>query len=305
MSAILFSTRNYLYLRDQLLSLSPMEKGDVEVRHFSDGELYQRIEQDVEMKDVYIIGGTINAEDTLELFDLACTCVKYGASSLTLIIPYFAYSTMERATRPGESVTAKYRALLFSSIPRTGKGNRVVLVDLHSEGIPHYFEGGIRPVHIYCKSLIAEAARKAGGDNFVLAATDAGRAKWVESLANDMKVEAALALKRRTGPDQSELISINADVKGRHVVIYDDMIRTGGSIVHAAEAYTKAGAAGITVICTHGLFINQALEKMQATGNIQQVIATNTHPNAVLLQNDFLNVLSIAPLLAGSLHLIK
>src|SRR5205814_1132047 len=127
------------------------------------------------------IGGTISDGDTLELYDLATGLVQNGAQSLTLLIPYFGYSTMERPVKPGEVVTAKSRARLLSSLPAAIEGNRVMLLDLHSEGLPYYFEGAMRPVHLYAKAVITAVARRLCGDDFVLACTDAGRAKWVQS----------------------------------------------------------------------------------------------------------------------------
>src|SRR6185312_10534308 len=100
-----------------------------------------------------------------------------GACSLTLVVPYFGYATMERATKPGEVVTAKSRARILSSLPPARFGNRIVLMDLHTEGIPYYFEGALRTFHVYAKPRIETAARELGGDEFVLACTDAGRAK--------------------------------------------------------------------------------------------------------------------------------
>jgi ribose-phosphate pyrophosphokinase len=91
--------------------------GKVEVKDFPDGERYQRIVSDISDKDVILVAGTISDQDTLELYDLACALVKYGARSLDLVIPYFGYSTMERSVKRGEVVTAKTRARLLSSIP--------------------------------------------------------------------------------------------------------------------------------------------------------------------------------------------
>src|SRR6185436_652869 len=111
-------------------------------------------------------------------------------------------STMERSVRSGEVVTAKTRARLLSSIPMASRGTQVFLLDLHVNSIAYYFEGGIRPVHVYGKPLVTGAARRLGGDDFVLACTDAGRAKWVESLANDLGVDAAFVYKRRLDGSQ-------------------------------------------------------------------------------------------------------
>ena len=106
-------------------------------------------------------------------------------------------------------VTAKTRARLLSSIPVAAAGNRVVLMDLHADGITHYFEGAIRPVHVYAKPVVIELLGL-GGQDFVLACTDAGRAKWVESLANEIGVPASFVLKRRLSGSQTEVTAVSA-----------------------------------------------------------------------------------------------
>lgn len=299
---ILFSTQNYTYLKKKLLTLSNFENGETEVKFFPDGERYQRILSDVNGKDVIIVGGTISDSDTLELYDLACAIEKYGGKTLTVVIPYFGYSTMERAIKKGEVVTAKTRARLISAIPITGRGNHVLLFDLHTSGLQHYFEGDIRPVHIYCKDIVIEAARELGGDDFILACTDTGRAKWVESLANDMGVYAAFVFKRRINAENTQITGINADVKDKNVVIYDDMIRTGGSLINAAQAYKDAGAHKISAITTHGIFPNNAMERLQKSGLFEHVVATDTHPNAINISSPLLKIKSIANLIIEKLE---
>jgi len=181
----------------------------------------------------------------------------------------------------------------------------VFMLDLHVASIAHYFEGGIRTVHVYGKSLVTAAARRLGGDSFVLACTDAGRAKWVESLANDLKVDAAFVFKRRLDGDHTEVTGVSAQVSGKRVVIYDDMIRTGGSLLDAAQAYRDAGALAIDAIATHGLFPNDSLAKIQASGLLGSVVVSDSHPRAQLLaqSNNFLQVDSTAQLLLE--HLIS
>jgi ribose-phosphate pyrophosphokinase len=209
---------------------------------------------------------------------------------------------MERAVRPGEVVTAKTRARLLSSIPAASRGNQVFLVDLHVSAIAYYFEGPLRPVHVYAKTVINDAIRRLGGDTFVLACTDAGRAKWVESLANDLSVDAAFVYKRRLDGRRTEVTGVSANVAGKKVVIYDDMIRTGGSLMNAARAYRDAGASSIDAVATHGVFPEDALEKIRASGLFGRIVTTDTHPRAVALQSDFLQVDSIASVLVEHLR---
>ncbi|MEM7039390.1 MAG: ribose-phosphate diphosphokinase [Bacteroidota bacterium] len=291
---LLFSTDTYRYLLEDIARRGRFDIGEVFTKRFPDGEFYQRIEGDVSERNVVLVGGTVSDSDTLALYDLACALVKYGANSLNIVIPYFAYSTMERATKPGEVITAKSRARLLSSIPSAAQGNRVILMDLHSEGLPYYFEGSIVATHLYAKPVILEACRRIGGDHFVLASTDAGRAKWVESLANDLGVDAAFVFKRRLDGRRTELTAMNARVEGANVLIYDDMIRTGGSLINAARAYKQAGARAISAIATHGIFPENALDRIQNSGLFDHVVVTDTHPTAVRLKNGFLQVESVA-----------
>jgi ribose-phosphate pyrophosphokinase len=301
MKKILFAIKDYEYLAKKLMDCHDFEQGKLEVSHFTDGERYQRIISGIENRDVVLIGGTVSDSATLELYDLASSLVSYGANSLTLVIPYFGYSTMERAVLSGEIVTAKTRARLLSSIPKSNRGNKVLLFDLHSEGIQYYFEHDLYPVHVYCKNIVMEAARQYGGDNFVMASTDAGRAKWVESLANDLGVNAAFILKRRLKGDHTEVSAINADVAGKTVIIYDDMIRSGGSIINAAKTYKEAGAASIYVITTHGLFINDGINKLKSSGLIQKLICTDSHVNIQFINDDFVEVRSLAELICEAI----
>ena len=220
-----------------------------------------------------------------------------------MVIPFYGYSTMERSIRPGEVVTAKTRARLLSSIPMASRGTQVFMLDLHVASIAHYFDGDIRTIHVYGKSIVLAAARRLGGDDFVLACTDAGRAKWVESLANDLGVEPAFVYKRRLDGSSTEVTGVSAQVAGRRVVIYDDMIRTGGSLLGAAAAYKEAGAVQIDAIATHGLFPGDSLTKIRDSGLLGQIVVTDSHPRAVALANDFLHVDSTAKLLTE--HLIS
>lgn len=299
---LVFSTRSYEFMGRQICELGGFEEGSVERKFFPDGERYQRLQHSPDARRVVLVGGTITDEDTLEYYDLACAISKLGAYSLTLVIPYFGYSTMERAAKPLEIVTAKSRARLLSSVPPAGISNRVILIDLHTPGLPHYFEGGVQAHHLYAKPLILESATRLGGEDFVLACTDAGRAKWVESLANDLGVEAAFILKRRLDGGTVEVAQVQAEVRGKKVVIYDDMVRTGGSLLQAAKAYLEAGASEVSAVSTHGVLPNGALERLQESGLLKKLVTTDTHPTAVHRANGFLETVSVAPLIVKALR---
>ncbi len=293
--ALVFALPEYRYMQQKLCAAGH-EAGEVIIDQFPDGERYLRIETPVYGRDVVLLGGTISDAATLTLFDLGCALVRHGARRLTLVVPYYGYATMERAVRSGEVVTAKTRAILLSAIPMASYGNRILLLDLHAEGIPHYFEGGLTAFHVYAKPVLREVITRLGGDDFVLACTDAGRAKWVESLANDIGVQAAFVFKRRLDGSHTEVRALDAQVRGKRVVLYDDMIRTGGSLIGAAEAYRRAGAAGIAAVATHGLLPGQSLQKLQTSGLFDAIVCTDSHPRALELAPEGLAVESIAAL---------
>lgn len=299
---LVYTTTSYEYLGAAIAQETGWERGTVERRTFPDGEHYQRIDSHCADRDVILVGGTIGERDTLELYDLACTLVGCGAYRMTILIPYYGYSTMERAVRAGEVVTAKTRARLLSSIPAASRGTQIFLVDLHVAAIAHYFEGPIRPVHVYGKNIVVAACRRLGGDDFVLACTDAGRAKWVESLANDLGVDAAFVFKRRLDDRRTQVTGVSAHVAGKRVIIYDDMIRTGGSLLEAARAYQQAGATAIDAVATHGVFPGDALDRLRASGLFGRIVVTDTHPRAVALRSEFLEVDSIAETLVEHLR---
>ena len=305
MKPIFFATESYVDLMKSVAALVQGDIGQIERRRFLDGERYLRILEKVSSRSAVVVGGTVNDQETMELYDLACGLAQQGVRRLTLLVPFFGYGTMERVSRQGEVVKAKTRARLLSSIPVPDAGCQVVLLDLHAEGITFYFEGNMTPVHLSAAPLVGEITRNLGGEKLVLAATDAGRAKWVERLANAIQVPAAFVYKRRHDDGRTEVTAVNAPVRGQNVVIYDDMIRSGGSLMGAARAYRDAGAERIWAITTHGIFPEDALSRLKASGLFQQIICTDSHPRGRLLEAEsggFLKVISTAPVFARHLQ---
>ncbi|HLJ73099.1 MAG TPA: ribose-phosphate diphosphokinase [Thermoanaerobaculia bacterium] len=293
---VVFSIAEYDYMADDLVRIGRFQRGAVERDVFPDGEHYLRIDSKVLDQHAVVIGGTISDKATLEIYDLGCAIVENGASTLTLIVPWYGYATMDRAARAGEAVIAKNRARIFSSIPAAALGNRILLLDLHSEGIPHYFEGSLHPVHVYAKPLIESLARDLAGSDFILGSTDAGRAKWVESLSNELGVPAAFVYKRRHGPEETEVTAVSTKLDGETIVIYDDMIRTGTSLLNAARAYRESGAGKMFAIATHGEFPDGALDRIQASGLFEAIACTDSHPRARQLRDRGLIVRPVAEL---------
>ena len=298
---LIFATSSDAVLAERLCALGLGSAGEIERETFPDGERGLRLASRVADADAILVGGTGTDGETLELYDLAGALVECGLHSLTLVVPYFGYSTQERPSKDGESVTAKTRARLLSSIPLPSGGIRVLLVDLHTAGLPYYFEGGVRPVQVSARPLFVEAIRAHAPGGCVVASTDAGRAKYVEALANDLRVDASFVFKRRDSGG-TRVLAVSARVAGQHVMLYDDMVRTGSSLLAAAEAYRAAGASRITALATHGVLPGDAPGRLERSGLFDRLIVTDTHPRARQLAGGFVEVRSVVPLLAAALR---
>lgn len=303
MKKLLFTIASYAYLAPRFLAKGDFEEGAIERKTFPDGERYLRLATDPWSRDVVLLGGTPHDLDWLELYDLGCAISRAGARSLSIVMPYFGYATMERAVRPGEVVTARTRARLMSSIPPCEAGSRFFLFDLHTDGIEFYFGDGHVTHHLYGAPLITETIQRVMGDRpFVLGATDAGRAKWVQSLARDLDVEPAFVYKKRdpvTG--QIALTGINADVRGREVMVYDDMIRTGSSLLQAGRAYQRAGATKVHAVASHLVLPGDALDHLLSAGVFETISGTDSHPGSQQLPARGQLVATVADLMVGAL----
>jgi ribose-phosphate pyrophosphokinase len=303
MNVTLVSAASSLPFASRLAARLGVPAAAVERRHFPDGEEYLRFAIDDRFallgRHVVIVAATDCAAGLDEAYRLGCAAVKHGARSLVLAIPYFGYSTMERATRPGEVVTAKVIARQLSAIPRAPRGNWVLLMDLHSPGIVHYFEGDTVALELYAEPCVLPAIARLGLDRLCLASTDMGRAKWVEAFANHLHAPVALIHKKRLSGSETRVAAVVGDVAGRDVVIFDDMIRTGGSLLQAAEAYSQAGARSVHAVATHLVLPQGTVERLEAS-RLARVIGTDTHPNHRLVEGrERFEVVSVADLFAG------
>lgn len=302
MSLSLYSTVSSQPFALRLANVLGTALAPVERQHFPDGEDYLRFAIDSRLgllgQDVVLVAATESGKSIDEIYRLGCAAVKHGAQTLVLVIPYFGYSTMERAVKPGEVVTAKTVARQLSAIPRATHGTWAVLMDLHSSGIVYYFEGDIVTLELYAEPKVVESIQGLRLPNLCLASTDMGRAKWVEALANRLNAPVALIHKKRVSGSETKINAVVGDVAGRNVVIYDDMIRTGGSLVQAAEAYVRAGAASVHAVATHLILPEGTVARLEASP-LARIIGTDTHPNHQLVMGrPRFHVVSVADLFA-------
>jgi ribose-phosphate pyrophosphokinase len=285
---LLYSTEDYSYLAEELLAREDNEfsKGEVYRKTFPDGEKYMRLTNPhVKGSHCTILGGTTSTDNIFEILNLGYQLVASGAKKLSLVIPCFGYQTMERSSKPGEVVMAKTMAHWLSSIPRAAYGNEIVLLEPHTDTIAHYFSPDITTRVIPSTDVVMKACVELAGTEFVLGSTDVGRAKTIEYIQRAFaakgrayNIETAFVYKRRNSGTDTEVTGINADVKDKIVVIYDDMIRTGGSLIKAANIYKQHGAVKVYAVTTHGILPGDSLMNLYKCDAIEAIATTNSHP---------------------------
>jgi ribose-phosphate pyrophosphokinase len=222
-------------------------------------------------------------EDILEVLRVGTTLVQYGVRRRIFIIPFLAYSTMERAVKPGEVVTAKCTIQMLSAIGSVGNGNVFLLFDLHTAGLLHYFEGPCIRLEIYGQAVLSKALPELNfnRETYIFASGDLGRSAWVNAFARDNGVGVAFIRKTRThedGKSVTQVCEVIGNVFQKNVIIYDDMTRTGGTLIHAAEKYLSEGALSVDVLVSHLALIGEKEIQAMIDSPVRTIVATNSHP---------------------------
>ncbi len=271
---------------------------ETEVKHFADGETYVRILETVRGKDVFIIQptcGPVN-ENLMELLITIDALKRASAARINAIVPYYGYSRQDRKDRSRVPITAKLAANLIT----TAGADRVVSLDLHADQIQGFFD--IPMDRLKAMPIIADyiLTHDFDLDNLIVVAPDVGSVKRSRSLAERIGVSLAIIDKRRPQQNVAEVMSVIGDVKGKDVIMMDDIIDTAGTIVGAAEALKELGAQKIFVSCTHALFNGPAVTRL-SNAPIEKVVVTNTVPLTREKMFDKVEIVSIAPLLASTI----
>ena len=240
-------------------------------KRFPDGEMYVRVGGRLDGEDVILVQSIRKDEDIIELILLEDAIHEGGAKTLSVVIPYFGYSRQDKVFFPGEPVSAR-------AIARRVEigADRVITVDLHSPLNRLIFTKPLREASGI--PAIARILRNRPVD--LLISPDKGGVERCERMAKILD-KPWLALQKKRLDSEHVEIQFPAgapDIKGKHVVIVDDVISTGGTIVESARLLSKAGAANVTATCTHGLFLKDAFERLKAV--VGEILATDTIDNA-------------------------
>ena len=267
------------------------------VKRFPDSEIDVRIEDHVRGNDVYIVQSTCPpANDNLmELLILIDAVRRASAGRITAVIPYFGYARKDRKDEGRVPITAK----LVANLLVTAGINRVITVDLHAAQIQGFFD--IPVDHLYAAPVLAEHFKALHIPDLIVVAPDVGSAKMARGYAKRLGTDLAIVNKRRLSASVTEVTELIGTVEGKNVLLIDDMISTGGSIVEAGRACQKSGAKDVYLAATHGVLVSGAREKLEGSG-ARQVVLTDTIPvDPTGLLEGLVKVLSIAPLLAAAI----
>jgi len=267
------SGRSNIALSQKVADSLGIELAKMQARNFSDGELWVKYEENVRGVDLFLIQSTFApSENLMELLIMIDAAKRASAKRITAVIPYFGYARQDRKDQPRVAITAK---LVANLLTRAG-ADRIITIDLHSAQIQGYFD--IPLDHLYASPVLIKALNEYKLKDLVFAAPDVGGVRTARAYAKKLGADLAMVDKRRTEHNKSEINYIIGDVEGRDVVIVDDMIDTGGTFVNCAEALKERGARTITGICVHPVFSGSAVEKIENSKSIDQMLITDTIP---------------------------
>jgi ribose-phosphate pyrophosphokinase len=270
----------------------------VDAGRFSDGEIQIKIGENIRGTDVFIVQPTMPpAENIMELLLLIDAVRRASCRRVTAVIPYFGYARQDRKDQPRVPIAAKLMADLIT----TAGANRVLTIDLHAPQIQGFFN--IPVDHIYSAPVWLNYFKDRSRDNLAVVAPDVGSIKMVRAFAKRLDASLAIIDKRRPRPNEAVVMNFIGDVKGKEVVIFDDMIDTAGTLADAARVCHEQGALSITACCTHALLSGRALERL-SDAPIREVVVSNTIPFDRFDQCGKIRVLDISALLADAIERI-
>jgi ribose-phosphate pyrophosphokinase len=296
----IFSGNSSLELARQISDKLGIALGKANVTTFSDGETRVEINENVRGMDVFIVQSTSNPvnKNLMELLVMIDAMKRASADRVTAVMPYYGYARQDRKAAPRAPITAK----LVADLLTTAGTNRVLSVDLHAGQIQGFFN--IPVDNLYAQTILLEYLKSNFNNNPVVVSPDTGGVVRARAFAKSFGAALAIVDKRRDVPNESEVMNIIGDVKGKRAIILDDMIDTAGTMVQAAHALLEAGALEVIACCTHPVLSGPAIDRIESS-NIKEVIVTDTIPlHEKARACDRIKVLTISGLISEAIKRI-
>lgn len=265
-----FSGRSNRPLAEKIAHELGEHLGRCEIKNFSDGELWVKYSDNIRGSDVFIVQSTIPpAEHLVELLVMIDAAKRASARKIAAVIPYFGYARQDRKDQPRVSITAK---LIANLITEAG-ADRVITMDLHAPQIQGFFD--IPVDHLYSSAILVRHFKRQKVHNLAVASPDVGGIKMARAYAKRLEADLILIDKRRPRANEAEVMNIIGDVRGKNILIVDDIIDTAGTLCNAVEALRKAGAKDMFAACTHPVLSGSALDRIEASG-LKKVVVTDS-----------------------------
>lgn len=297
----IFSGTSNIPLAEAICEYLDVSPGKIDIRRFSDGEIFIHIAESVRGDHVFIVQSTcppVN-EHLMELLIITDALKRASAREITAVIPYYGYGRQDRKVQPRAPISAK---LVAEIIIKAGV-NRVVTVDLHAGQIQGFFDVPVD--HIYASPIFIDYIKKRYVDeHIVIVSPDAGGMERARAYAKKLNATLAMTDKRRAGPNVADITYIIGDVKDKTAIIVDDMVDTADTAVKAAKAILREGAKSVSLCCSHGVLSGEAVKRIEES-EFEEVLITDTIPQKDMNnRSDKIKYLSIANLLGEAIKRI-
>lgn len=282
-------------LADEICDFIGATPAHVTMKRFPDQEVFVKIDENVRGKDVFIVQPTSPpANDNLmELLIMMDAARRASAQRITAVLPFYGYARQDRKDQPRVPITAK----LVANLLVTSGANRVLTMDLHAPQIQGFFD--IPVDHLYASSVFYDYLHSFKDENIIVISPDVGGIKMASAYANMLGVDFGFVAKRRMDATNVEATSIVGDVKGRSVLLVDDLTESAGTLKAAAEIARQEGAVKVRAAVSHGVLNEFGYERLKE-GFLDELITTNSTPiDTRGLPN--ITVLSVASLLGEAI----
>ena len=287
---MIFPGRATRYLAEKIALRYGATLGNIEVTTYSDGEFQPSFEENIRGRDVFLVQSTFPpADNLLELLMLVDAARRASAKRIVAVIPYFGYARQDRKDKPRVSIASKMVANLL-----TAAGvQRIITIDLHADQIQGFFDVPLD--HVFASTIFVPYIKQMNLPNLMMASPDTGGTRRAAAYAKFLNTGFVICYKQRSKPNEIGKTELVGDVKGKDVVLIDDIIDTAGSITKAGNLIMDKGANSVRAICTHPVFSGEAYQRIRES-KFEEVITTDTLP--LREDCDKIKVLSTADLFA-------
>ena len=288
-------------LAQQIAEVSGQRLGEVTVSRFSDGEFQPSYEETVRGEVVFIVQSTMPPSDNLfELLLMVDAAKRASAKRIVAVMPYFGFARQDRKDKPRVSIGAK----LVANMLTAAGVDRIMTMDLHADQIQGFFEVPVD--HIFASTIFLPHVQSLKLPDLLMAAPDTGGTKRANAYAKHLGVDMAICYKQRKVANQVDSMTVIGDVAGKNVILVDDMIDTGGTLVKAAAMMMEQGATSVRAMCTHAVLSGDACARIQ-NSDLVELIDTDTIPVSPekLLATPKIKQLSVARLFADVIQRVR